>query len=86
MKVIVHFPSLAPKSVNTHRWSYRYYLGRFVCTKCFVKCLKCLKVCLIFQIKAECLSTRYNAALFNMSYFGKFWLHGPDAQVLIYLK
>ena len=27
------------------------------------------------------MSTRYHAALFNMSYFGKFWLKGPDAQV-----
>ena len=35
------------------------------------------------QIRAECLATRYRAALFNMSYFGKFWLKGPDAQVVL---
>jgi sarcosine dehydrogenase len=31
-------------------------------------------------IKAECLGCRQNAAIFNMSYFGKFYLTGPDAQ------
>ena len=35
------------------------------------------------QIRAECLTTRYRAALFNMSCFGKFWLRGPDAQVTV---
>ena len=34
-----------------------------------------------FQIRAECLATRYRAALFNMSYFGKFWLKGAEAKV-----
>ena len=33
-----------------------------------------------FQIKNECLATRYDAALFNMSYFGKFFLSGKDAK------
>lgn len=32
------------------------------------------------NIRAECLSTRFHAALFDMSYFGKFWIRGPDAQ------
>eukprot|EP00095_Tigriopus_kingsejongensis_P011884 maker-scaffold410_size180147-snap-gene-0.32 protein:Tk11884 transcript:maker-scaffold410_size180147-snap-gene-0.32-mRNA-1 annotation:"sarcosine mitochondrial" len=32
------------------------------------------------NIRAECLATRESAALFNMSYFGKFLLSGPDAQ------
>ena len=32
------------------------------------------------QIKAECLGCRQNAAIFNMSYFGKFYLTGPDSQ------
>jgi len=31
------------------------------------------------QIRNECLATRNSAALFNMSYFGKFLLSGPDA-------
>ncbi|XP_064457515.1 sarcosine dehydrogenase, mitochondrial-like [Ornithodoros turicata] len=31
-------------------------------------------------IKQECLACRKNVALFNMSYFGKFYLTGPDAQ------
>ena len=35
---------------------------------------------IISQIRAECLATRTAAALFNMSYFGKFYLTGPDAQ------
>jgi len=33
-----------------------------------------------FQIKAECLGCRERVAIFNMSYFGKFYLTGPDAQ------
>jgi len=32
------------------------------------------------NIRMECLATRTGAALFNMSYFGKFYLTGPDAQ------
>lgn len=32
-----------------------------------------------FQIKQECLSCRGAAAVFDMSYFGKFYLLGPDA-------
>merc|ERR550519_1668881 len=32
------------------------------------------------NIKRECLATRNTAALFNMSYFGKFYLTGPEAQ------
>ena len=32
------------------------------------------------KIRVECLSTRTAAALFNMSYFGKFYLTGPDAR------
>lgn len=35
------------------------------------------------NIRAECLSTRYRAALFDMSYFGKFWIKGPDAQAAV---
>ncbi|XP_032425320.1 sarcosine dehydrogenase, mitochondrial isoform X2 [Xiphophorus hellerii] len=31
-------------------------------------------------IKSECLSCRHDAAVFNMSYFGKFYLTGPDAK------
>lgn len=33
-----------------------------------------------FQIKKECLACRGAAAVFNMSYFGKFYLVGPDAR------
>jgi len=32
------------------------------------------------NIRAECLATRTSAGLFNMSYFGKFYITGPDAQ------
>lgn len=32
------------------------------------------------QIKSECLSCRNSVAVFNMSYFGKFYLTGPDAK------
>ncbi len=32
------------------------------------------------QIRFECLSARLGAALFNMSYFGKFYLGGRRAQ------
>jgi glycine cleavage system aminomethyltransferase T len=32
------------------------------------------------QIRFECLSTRNAAGLFNMSYFGKFYVSGSDAQ------
>ena len=52
----------------------------------FVFCLKCTTQAfqsgLSFhcKIKKECLSCRENAAIFNMSYFGKFYLVGPDAQ------
>ncbi|MED6248055.1 hypothetical protein ATANTOWER_025201 [Ataeniobius toweri] len=31
-------------------------------------------------IKGECLSCRHDVAVFNMSYFGKFYLTGPDAK------
>ena len=31
------------------------------------------------QLGEECLNTRNNASLFNMSYFGKFYLTGPDS-------
>ncbi|XP_044000747.1 sarcosine dehydrogenase, mitochondrial [Gambusia affinis] len=31
-------------------------------------------------IKSECLSCRHDVAVFNMSYFGKFYLTGPDAK------
>ncbi|XP_061913144.1 sarcosine dehydrogenase, mitochondrial [Entelurus aequoreus] len=31
-------------------------------------------------IKSECLSCRHGVAVFNMSYFGKFYLTGPDAK------
>ena len=31
-------------------------------------------------MKYECLSTRTSAGLFNMSYFGKFFLFGPKAK------
>lgn len=33
-----------------------------------------------FQIKKECLACRGAAAVFNMSYFGKFYLVGLDAR------
>lgn len=32
------------------------------------------------QIKNECLSCRHGVAVFDMSYFGKFYLTGPDAK------
>lgn len=32
-----------------------------------------------FQIQEECLACRGAAAVFDMSYFGKFYLLGPDA-------
>ncbi|XP_023344278.1 sarcosine dehydrogenase, mitochondrial isoform X2 [Eurytemora carolleeae] len=32
------------------------------------------------NIRHECLATRTTAGVFNMSYFGKFYLTGPDAQ------
>jgi sarcosine dehydrogenase len=32
------------------------------------------------NIRVECLATRTAAALFNMSYFGKFYITGPDAR------
>lgn len=32
------------------------------------------------QIKSECLSCRHGVAVFDMSYFGKFYLTGPDAK------
>ena len=35
------------------------------------------------QIREECLATRNSAALFNMSYFGKFFLRGPDADAAV---
>ena len=35
------------------------------------------------NIRAECLATRTTAGLFNMSYFGKFYLTGPDAQAAV---
>lgn len=33
----------------------------------------------VFQIGKECLACRERAAVFNMSYFGKYYLVGPDA-------
>uniref|UniRef100_A0A8C4INK2 Sarcosine dehydrogenase, mitochondrial n=1 Tax=Dicentrarchus labrax TaxID=13489 RepID=A0A8C4INK2_DICLA len=33
-----------------------------------------------FRIKSECLSCRNGVAVFDMSYFGKFYLTGPDAK------
>lgn len=35
---------------------------------------------LLLQIKSECLSCRHGVAVFDMSYFGKFYLTGPDAK------
>lgn len=32
-----------------------------------------------FQLAEECMNTRNKASLFNMSYFGKLFLSGPDA-------
>uniref|UniRef100_A0A671WZX2 Sarcosine dehydrogenase n=1 Tax=Sparus aurata TaxID=8175 RepID=A0A671WZX2_SPAAU len=32
------------------------------------------------EIKSECLSCRHGVAVFDMSYFGKFYLTGPDAK------
>lgn len=34
----------------------------------------------LMQIKSECLSCRNSVAVFDMSYFGKFYLTGPDAK------
>ena len=34
----------------------------------------------VLQIGAECMATRNSVAAFNMSYFGQFYLTGPDAQ------
>ncbi|KAK8776628.1 hypothetical protein V5799_030030 [Amblyomma americanum] len=34
-------------------------------------------------IKDECLGCRKSAAIFNMSYFGKFYITGPDAQAAV---
>jgi hypothetical protein len=34
----------------------------------------------VFQIKNECLTCRHGVSVFNMSYFGKFYLTGPDAK------
>ena len=34
----------------------------------------------LLQIREEALACREHVAVFNMSYFGKFYLHGPDAQ------
>ncbi len=36
--------------------------------------------CFQMQIKSECLSCRHGVAVFDMSYFGKFYLTGPDAK------
>lgn len=35
---------------------------------------------LCLQIKSECLACRHGVAVFDMSYFGKFYLTGPDAK------
>lgn len=35
---------------------------------------------LVLQIENECLTCRNGVAAFNMSYFGKYYLTGPDAQ------
>jgi len=35
------------------------------------------------NIRVECLATRTAAGLFNMSYFGKFYLTGPDAHAAV---
>jgi len=43
-----------------------------------VTMMAAVRVCC--QIKAECVGCRQRAAIFNMSYFGKFYLTGPDAQ------
>ncbi len=42
-----------------------------MCVVCFLKKT---------QIKSECLSCRHGVAVFDMSYFGKFYLTGPDAK------
>eukprot|EP00079_Xenopus_tropicalis_P031904 XP_017945675.1 PREDICTED: sarcosine dehydrogenase, mitochondrial [Xenopus tropicalis] len=42
--------------------------------------LLALLTCCHFQIRRECLMCRNQAAVFNMSYFGKFYLLGPDAK------
>ncbi len=34
----------------------------------------------LFQIGEECLACRNNVAAFDMSYFAKFFITGPDAQ------
>lgn len=41
---------------------------------------RCCVLCLLeLQIKKECLTCRNALALFDMSYFGKFYLVGPEA-------
>lgn len=37
-------------------------------------------MCVFMQIRSECLSCRHGVAVFDMSYFGKFYLTGPDAK------
>ena len=47
----------------------------------FLQCLnEFYGFCLIWQIGKECLACRERVAVFNMSYFAKFYLTGPDAQ------
>lgn len=44
------------------------------------KYIKVTGIKLLPQIGQEALAARNAAALFNMSYYGKFYLTGPDAQ------
>jgi len=53
--------------------------GRLDLLKCHYSDLSVLTM-MTPQIKAECIGCRENAAVFNMSYFGKFYLTGRDAQ------
>lgn len=39
-----------------------------------------MKLLWCWQIGKECLACREKVAVFNMSYFAKFYLTGPDAQ------
>ena len=38
-----------------------------------------LTICISFKIGQDCLTCRDKVAAFDMSYFGKFYLVGPDA-------
>lgn len=63
--LVVRFPNTS-EEILVHLTAY-CNLNKWLTTMCF-------------QIKNECLACRNSVAVFNMSYFGKFYLSGPDAQ------